>query len=296
MLDKTLASYFDALYRPHRLTGKSLNTVRLYQVCLRQLDRHLERPALLSDLTDDNIRGLMAGLVSNGRAITTANKARSHLVALWNFLARKSIVPVWPEVMPLVTPERAPIAWMRHELAQLWMACELTKGTIGGFPAPHFWHGLHGLGWDSGERISALMGIQWADLDLTGWARFPAEVRKGRRRDLVCRLHPQTCDALRKLWRPSGAVLPWDRCTTTIWLHYRRILKRAGLPTDRAHKFHCWRKSVASYFEAAGGNSTKLLGHSNRKTTEAYLDPRVIVQDHACDRLFRPGDDAGRVG
>ena len=63
-----------------------------------------------------------------------------------------------------------------------------------------------------------------------------------------------------------------------------------GLPSDRRHKFHAMRRTVASFYEAAGGNATELLGHSTRDVTRThYLDPRVVGQGvNACDVLFRP--------
>jgi integrase len=56
------------------------------------------------------------------------------------------------------------------------------------------------------------------------------------------------------------------------------------------------RRSVASHYEAAGGNATELLGHSSRSVTLAYLDPRIVPQQHAVDLLFRPGDRPGNEG
>lgn len=63
-----------------------------------------------------------------------------------------------------------------------------------------------------------------------------------------------------------------------------------GLPDNRLYKFHAIRKSVASHYEAAGGNATELLGHTSRKITRAYLDPRIVRKKSAIDVLFRPGE------
>jgi integrase len=64
----------------------------------------------------------------------------------------------------------------------------------------------------------------------------------------------------------------------------------AGLPDTREYKFHVLRKSVASHYEAAGGNATDLLKHSSRKVTLTYLDPRVVRPAAPVDLLFRPGE------
>ena len=67
------------------------------------------------------------------------------------------------------------------------------------------------------------------------------------------------------------------------------IMERAGLPNSRLYKFHSIRKSVASYYEAAGGNATELLGHSSRRITKAYIDPRICCKPSPVGVLFRPG-------
>ena len=82
-------------------------------------------------------------------------------------------------------------------------------------------------------------------------------------------------------------------CRKAPSLTYRRmgrIMLRAGLPDSREFKFHAIRKSTASHYEAAGGNATKLLGHSSRKVTQTYLDPRIVQTTPAVDLLFRPGE------
>jgi integrase len=256
---------------------------------MNQVDQFLGRPGLIGDLSDDLVLGLMMWLKERGRSAVTCNKARQQLVAIWNFLAKKRLLDTWPDVMQFTEPERSPIAWLPDELRRIWAACETARGFIGGVPANNWWHALHAVAWDSGERISAMLGLHWEYVDLTGgWINFPAEVRKGKKRDKLVKLHPDTVALLEKIRRPTGHVFPWDRCSMGIWLHYGRLLKRAGLPNTRKHKFHCMRKSVASYCEAVGGNATALLDHSDRKVTIAYLDLRIVGQQHAADLLFRP--------
>jgi integrase len=96
-------------------------------------------------------------------------------------------------------------------------------------------------------------------------------------------------------WIPPGQklLLPWPFDVGTLYHRYKGILRNADLPYDRSHKFHCLRRSTASYFEACGHDATKLLGHSSRKVTLRYLDPRIVGQTNASDVLFRP---EGKVG
>lgn len=271
------------------------NTRRNYEINLRHFDRFCGRPATIDDLTDDQVTDCMWWLFDDGsRAARTANKFRDVILATWRLLHRKGLVDRWPDVPPLPEPDRAPVAWTRQQLKRLWDACESQQGMIHNIPARHWWHCLHAVLWDSAERITAVTLLEWADVDLeTGHAKCRAENRKGGRADRVYRLHPDTVTALSGIQRSRNTlVFPWPYCRTYLWPRYGKLLAEAELPSDRWHKFHCLRKSVASWFEAAGGNATELLGHSSRRITRRYLDPRVISPQQATDLLFRPGETA----
>ena len=303
-LSDRLIDLFEQLYLLQRLSGCSETTPLQYHVNLRHFDHYLATlpeaqrepgTARLSDLTDARLTGAMAWLsrqpLSDGRkrSPVTVNKLRHHIVALWNFLARKHVVPIWPDVRAWAEPERTLMAWLQPELQRLWMHLAGLPGQVCGMPASDWWLALHCVMWDTGERIGALRQIQWADMSLdTGWLVVRAELRKGKRKDAPFQLHSSTVDVLRRIRRePNEVIFPWDRCHTALWTKYTRILKEGGLPHCRKSKFHRMRKSVASFFEAAGGDATKLLRHSDRKTTEAYLDPRIVPQQQAIDKLFR---------
>lgn len=144
------------------------------------------------------------------------------------------------------------------------------------------------LAWDSGERIGALLQAEWSHLS-GEWLTLPAEIRKGGRQDRAYKLAADTLAILGSIRRPQRKlILPWPFHHTTLYNHYRRIRRRAGLPYDRRSGFHRIRRTVATFFEAAGGNATELLGHSDRRVTRGYLDPRLLKQPQAIDLLFRP--------
>jgi integrase len=73
-------------------------------------------------------------------------------------------------------------------------------------------------------------------------------------------------------WREHGLVFPTRVGTpqrnTNAWLSWKRLLKRAGLPTD--FRFHDQRSSAASLAIADGASLfevSKLLGHRDIRTT-----------------------------
>lgn len=286
----TLSDAFSA-YSRHVLFDASPGTLNQFRVTMRHARAALGREVKLKDINDDLVLSVFERLKARGRSPATANKCRSNLLAIWRWLCRRNILKRWPDVSKLREPKRLPVAWSRNEVAKLWAALECLPGRVAGIPASDWWIALHSLVWDTGERIGAVLKLEWSDVGDDGTIVFRAENRKGRTADKVHRLHPTTVALLDRLRRPNNQVVfAWDRSRCMIWLRYAEILKRAGLPTDRRHKFHALRRTVASFYEAAGGNATELLGHSSREVTrQHYLDPRITgTISAACDVLFRP--------
>lgn len=283
-----LTDFLDHVFARQRLAGKSGSTKRQYRMQLGHFARFLAKPPTLEDLTDDNLSCFLAWIVDNGRSPATANKARNHLLSLWRFAARKRHVEQWPEVPALIEPERIPLAWSLDQLSSLYRACAAETGTIAGIPAGAWWTALHRVWFDSGERCGAALLITWNNLDLDGqWLVVPAEVRKGKRKELLYRLKPATVASLRAIRLPERKlVFPWPWCVATFYNRYGKLLARAGLPTDRRSKPQRMRRSFASHLEANGGNATEALSHSSRNVTRrSYLDPRICSKQHPSDLL-----------
>lgn len=289
MTTASIVDFYAGYFEPLRLRSRSDNTRRLYLTTLRSFGRFLGRVPLLRDLTDDQVNRYLTWFRKLPRAPASVNKERNNLLAIWRFAARKKFVDNWPDVDPEIEPKRVPQAWTSEQVFRLFAAIQQETGLIAGIPADLWWTGLHLVGWDTGERIGAIMGVRWVDVDLAGrWIVARAETRKGGREDRIYRLGEDTAEVLAKMRRPFEFVFEWPYCRSYLWAKYAVILRRAGLPADRRSKFHRLRRSVASHFEAAGGNATELLGHSRRSITERYLDPRICVKQQAADVLFRP--------
>lgn len=283
-----LSDFFEDVYRPLKLRSRSPNTLRLYRRSLALFSQFLERPAKLSDLTDEDVGRHLAWLVSRRLSPYTVNKERSQLLAVWNYAARKQYVGTFPDVDPEPEPECCPTAWSTTELAQLMLACRNQTGWVGGVPAADWWVGLHLVLWDTGERIGAVLATEWNHLR-DNWLVVPAHLRKGRRRGMTYRLHPSTAAHMESMRLPLRELLfPWPHAQNYIYHKYSRILKQAGLPCDSHSKFHRMRRSVATHLEIHGGDATLQLGHCDRRTTEkSYLDPRMRPTQHPADLLPR---------
>lgn len=287
----SLQNFYQDTFAPLFLRSRSDNTRRLYLTTIRTFSRYLTRPATLADLTDLTVNRFLDHYRHIPRSPFSVNKERSNLLAMWRFACRKGFLQTWPDVALEVEPERVPQAWTADQIAKLLAACERIPGTIAGVAASAWWSALHLVCWDTGERIGAVRDLEWAHADLAGgYILVPAELRKGKRHDRLYKLAPDTVATLQAMQLPARqAIFPWPYCRTYLWNRYTKLLSDAGLPANRQCKFHRMRRSVASHFEAAGGNATELLGHSSRSVTLAYLDPRIVPRQHAVDLLFRPG-------
>ena len=292
-LTPSLRSHFRSLYRRQRLFGKSPDTVRLYEFAITEFDSAVGREATIYDLSDDAVIAMMQAIIDRGSTNRTANRSRECIVALWNFLARKRIVDQFPDVPRLPDVKNAPVAWSRDQLARLFQACRDAPGYIGDYTAARWWLILHSLLWNSCDRIKPARLCRFEDFNLdTGWATFHAKMRKGGSESNTFKLDPITIGLLKPVAKESGPVLPWPYSWTYIYKLYNKLLRSAGLPRDRFHKFHAVRRSAGSWIDAAGGDATAALGHSSERITRRhYLDPTICSTQQPCDVLFRPDNE-----
>ena len=283
-----LANLYLNRYEPTALRSRRPNTKRLYKTTLLMFDRFLGRSATLDDLTDDTVSRFAAWRIDNGLAKRSVNKDLFNLLALWRWAHRKRLVDDWPDVEMEKPPRLTPVAWSDTEMRKLYATIIELPGRVGKIRARDWWAALLLILFNSAERIDAVMHLKWADVDTTrGWVLFAAEYRKGGRDDSPVRIGDDAIAALKKLPKDGELVFPWPYSPTYLWCEYTKILLLAGLPVDSKSKFHRIRKTVASYAEAAGADATKMLRHSKREITEAYLDPKIAIRQQPVDVLFR---------
>ncbi|WP_158231029.1 tyrosine-type recombinase/integrase [Rhodopirellula bahusiensis] len=282
----TLTAFLDGEYIPARLVGKSPNTIRLYRNTIRSFTKWLGRAPVVGDLNTKTVAGYLQWMLEHTQLSPhTIEKERTELTAFWNFAARRGWLPDFPDIPAINCPKRVPDAWSDEQLVALMKACESDRGDIGKVPASKFWPALVSIIYDTGERIGAVLELTFDDIDKSGWLIVRGEHRKGGKADKGFKLRPETVkriEAIRQ-YQPTGRIFEWPYAKTFIWKKFGECIEDAGLPSNRRTKFHKIRRSAASDFEAAGGNATALLGHSDRRTTEAYLDPRVIKEIHPAD-------------
>jgi integrase len=283
-----LIELFDTAYEPCQLAIASDGSKQQHKRNIRRASELLGRPAKISDLSDDLVARVCALILSSGKKPGTANKCRSQMAALWSFAARRGLIKTWPTIRKYRDHKREPTAWGKEQLGELFEACRRIPGWIGPVRAYLWWIALHSVLWDTGLRIGATLRLRLGQID---WSRglllVEAEQQKNDE-DQWFRLHDDTLAILRAIYTDRETIFPWPFCKGTLWQRYRKILKDAGLPQTSRDKFHKMRRSVASWFEEAGGNATELLGHSSRAVTLGYIDKTIVGKVHATDLLFRP--------
>ena len=282
----TLTVFFSTIYRPLRLRGRSPNTARLYACTIRAFARWLRHEPTLDDLTDLTISQYLEHRAAH-RSAYTAEKERTQLLALWRFAADRRLLEVRPCVPPAPLPERTPTAWTVEQLRSLRRAAAATRGLVGSVPAGVWYAALVSVLWESAERIGAVLACP-AESFSAPHLTVVAEHRKGRRRDRTYTLTAETCELLERA-RGKVRLLDWPWSKEYLWLRWKDVVARAGLPRTARCGFHALRRSAATHYAAAGGDSTRLLDHDNPRTTRRwYLDPRMInVGPPPCDVLPR---------
>ena len=285
----TLRELFEA-YRVRKLMGAADATVRKYDRVIKQAEKLIGRAATVDDLTDELVARMMASKIEKGRSAHTANGDRAKLCALWTWGAKKGYVSTFPDVDALRAPETIPTAWTAEQLPQVFAACDKATRDMCGVPGALWFRALLSVLWDSGERVGAILDATYSRLN-GEWLTIPAAARKGKTRDKLYRLHPETLSLLHRMraYHQRDDVFPHDCCREQVLNRFRTMLKRAGLPYDRKHLFHCIRRSVASHAKAAGGDATAILDHADGAITRKfYIDPRVAPTVAPVDILFRP--------
>jgi site-specific recombinase XerD len=286
-----LVEFFETIYAPLKLRGKSENTTRLYHCTLRSFARWLERQPTLDDLEDLTLARFLTKRASE-RSAFTAEKERTQLLSLARFACDRGLLGTRPCVPPATLPERIPTAWTIDQIRSLIRATDKEVGYVDGVPTNLYFRALVSVLWESAERIGAVMAIQVLDYQ-QGQLLVRAEHRKGGKRDKLYSLTLETQHLVDQVCRgknPSKAIFSWDKMKTLLWHSFGRIVKRAGLDGGRKTKFHMIRRSSATHFLARGGDPTALLDHSSPRVTKAYIDLRFIeTGPKPCDVLPKIG-------
>lgn len=299
----TLRELWTKHYLPLVLPHHSPSTDVWGRLAIKRMQEALGRTPTVADLTEENLCKARAHTLAGNsqgqkvkRTAHTANAVTGKLLAMWRFAIKLGLRKDWPFLRKLPVPKRIPHAWTKDELRRIAETCAARPGWVAGIPAAGWWSALLAVLCSTGARISAVLKAHWSQVDFeTGTLLLLAEHQK-QKADQLFVLHPDTLAKLRKIQTPERELIfPWPGSRDYLWKKYEGILRDTGLPHDRRHKFHAIRKSVATYYEMAGGNATALLGHSARSVTEQYIDPKICKLPPP-PALLSPLDDKSPEG
>ena len=303
-----LQRFFDDLYRPARLRGKSAWTLETYRPIVAIFTRwHLAtraRPPQVADLTAGILNRYLADLEAGRmdrrgpRAAATINKHRRHLVAIAREAAAQNQLADPPRVARVPEPLRSPEAWTLDQVERILAVAARWPGRVGPTPAATWWSGLVLLVYSTGLRISAAMALRPADLDLAHHRILARAAPQRQRADQWLDLLPMTADHLAAIQAPgrlSTLFGDWgyDRGTRswpTLDRHYKKILRQAKLPATAGDLWHRLRRTFATQvaIHSNPGTAQQLLGHSGPEVTARYLAPRHLGAPHAAELLAAP--------
>lgn len=262
-----------------------------------------------ADLSVNLVSDWLAELASVERLKPrTINSYRSSINAVWGGAIKAGESPVTDTrlVPSCRVPRQIPIAWSLDDLGILLEAARNKRGrrrnqwnTL----RRDFWLGLYLFLYDTGARFGAALDVRSEDVDVKRKrVLLRAESSKTKVDHLVC-VSDETAETLARLIA-DGHELVWPNGVNRQQLYdeHKRTLQQCGLPFDRYHMFHCFRKTTATQLAIASSieDASKALGHSSVAiTSRVYVDSRQLPTVSAAALLPRPGggpdDDEPRV-
>ena len=267
---------------------RSKETARLMRISCGHFFEMLGDGCDASALTDRNLAAYMQWRREAGRRESTIERETAKLLTLARYAGTLGLVEM-PRMRLLKAAVEPPLAFMRSEIRSLFKAARSYSGTIDGMDGAIYFSALLNVIWDCGERIGALLEVTRADVDLRNrWITIRVRKRNGATQ--IRQLRRETVRSLRRLLEQHDRPEVFAGLhRTTLYHHLNQILHAAGIRADRQHKFHCMRRSHASWLHRAGGDATASLGHSDPAITRKfYLDRRITDRWQAIDWLFSP--------
>jgi integrase len=256
---------FERIIRPVRMLAIKTQTIDDFRAKRRQ-ERGKKKGELLSPATvNKDLRHLRAAL----------KKAKK-----WDYLKEM------PDFEFEREPEKLVIYVTPEHFAALYEACGKAKAPAGlPYPAADWWRGLIVLAYMTGWRISEMLAVRRADVDLdAGTAITRYEDNKGKREEQV-RLHPVVVEHLRMLPGFDPCVFPWDQNERALYEEFAAIQEAAGikLPCRREHGhtrychvygFHDLRRAFATVNakKLTADTLQKLMRHKSYLTTKKYIN------------------------
>lgn len=266
----------------------SPNTIAAYRNDLKQFIAYLVAPpeedqtapvTTWPELTNEHLGGYLLHLRSREYAASTVARKTAALKSFSSYLRKQNIVGdgIGARLSSPKVEKHVPRAITRDEVAQL---LEQPTATTPERPESIRDRAMLSLLYDSGMRVSELVGLDVADVDLDQ-ARVQCQGKAGRRRTVP--MHSQALSAVTdylqraraRLTNPDAVSLfvnhRGGRLTRQgFWLILKSYAQRAGIDDITPHTL---RHSYAVHALGRGAELSdiqKQLGHVSISTTQIY--------------------------
>lgn len=227
--------------------------------------------------TEKQLVGWLQSLLDRGRSPHSINHYVRVLNAVLRWGAAHGLCPSI-RLPKIKTPPTVPEAWTQEEFNRLLAAASTMPGMVGRWPAKDWWPALLLTLYWTGARLSSVLRARPTDLDLQTGALRLMQTKNGR--PLVCRLHAQAIEAIRRVYDPQAdRLFVWPKHMSKFWAAHRQIVLAAGLPY-RPYKTGTYRikRTCLSYCWAADpAIAQRQADHSSAEITRRhYVDPRLV--------------------
>ncbi len=259
--------------RHHEIYSKEASTAESQ---VRVLSRYFAGLSL-SEITPSTINTMIAARLAEDTSEATINR---NLAALSKMFTLAIDDGVYTRINPLRRVKRFKESPGRVRFLTMDEAERLVDAAGASKRAPHL-RAIVQTALLTGGRLSEVLGLRWADVDLTeNILYYRRETAKSRRERIV-----PVVPALHAILSKQGPGAPLNRVFTyqgkpirSVDTSFARACIRAGLPDVH---FHDTRRTFATGFIMRGGDPyrlQRLLGHQSIELTQRYarLSPEYI--------------------
>lgn len=249
-----------------------------------------EARSLLASTGERKIKDAEGKLIVRKRGPATINRHLAALRSCWNWGRRAGLLPtsaVWPDGLALSEPPGRDRYLTEDELARLLTAAKAYSPVM---------YAAVALSIGSGIRKGELLGLTWADVDLSAQTLRLPVTKNGRKR--ATHFPAFATDSLRALAAGKvtniGAVLTQENGqplgTSKLDARWRSIIKSAGI---KGFHWHDMRHTCASLLATNGATLLEIghqLGHTSPQSTYRYahlVQGRAVTGHAELDKAMR---------
>lgn len=293
--DKTLESAIEEFLKSSRARNRP-QTTAAYQISLSVFQQN----TTCLCLRQITVNVIEAFINSRSEKVlpTTINKDLRHLRTFLNWAGKLNYLTKIPGFSGIFLPTDKPDPVMISEDDIKAVLRALHQRKIKLFQDAGWWKIYVQLALFLGARRGELLGLKWSDVSFKEQSiKIRRETSKGRRDrtyESVAALMP-----LLKDWYKSNdpvplstdSVLPWSHTThRQLYVDWKRILKAAGIETERYFKLHNFRSTCVSELLESESSFTvrDWVGHASVTTTEKhYANTKKARREIASKRQVR---------